>query len=439
MPRSGLTGSRIRERRVALGLRQTALAQSVEISAAYLNLIEHNKRRIGGKLLVDLAERLDVEPNALTQGADQELLQALGDAVSAQPSINVEGQSAEDFAGRFGGWAKLVVGQSHRLQSLEQTVMALTDRLTHDPQLAASMHEMLSVVTAIRSTSGILAGEDDLDPEWRNRFQRNLYEDSQRLAQSSQALVEYLDSEIEDDSEGGLTLPQEELEHWLAVREFHIPELERALPISVDDILSGAQGFQASPVALSMARTFLQHYAADAAKLPKRPFLEAIAKTNCDPMALASLFSCDLATVMRRLSALPPDEALPRFGLVQCDGSGTVTFRKPLEEFPLPKFGATCPLWPLYQALQRPMDPIKRIVEQAGRRSARFMTYAVSQPAMAVPYGFPQIWQATMLIRPADSDETTLETALPVGSSCRICPRADCIARREPSILTTGF
>ena len=49
MPERQLTGGRIRERRIALGLRQAELAPRAGISASYLNLIEHNRRRIGGK------------------------------------------------------------------------------------------------------------------------------------------------------------------------------------------------------------------------------------------------------------------------------------------------------------------------------------------------------------------------------------------------------
>ncbi|MDP1576045.1 MAG: helix-turn-helix transcriptional regulator, partial [Cypionkella sp.] len=45
MPISALTGTRLRERRVALGQRQADLAETVGISASYLNLIEHNRRR----------------------------------------------------------------------------------------------------------------------------------------------------------------------------------------------------------------------------------------------------------------------------------------------------------------------------------------------------------------------------------------------------------
>jgi transcriptional regulator with XRE-family HTH domain len=62
MPRSALTGTRIRERRLARGLRQAELARSVGVSASYLNLIEHNRRRVGDELLNRFARALGVQP-----------------------------------------------------------------------------------------------------------------------------------------------------------------------------------------------------------------------------------------------------------------------------------------------------------------------------------------------------------------------------------------
>ena len=53
-----LTGSRVRERRLTLGMRQAAVAKSAGISASYLNLIEHNRRRIGPDVLARLAQAL---------------------------------------------------------------------------------------------------------------------------------------------------------------------------------------------------------------------------------------------------------------------------------------------------------------------------------------------------------------------------------------------
>ena len=54
-----LAGTRIRERRRMLGMRQGALAKAAGISASYLNLIEHNRRNAAGRVLLALAEALD--------------------------------------------------------------------------------------------------------------------------------------------------------------------------------------------------------------------------------------------------------------------------------------------------------------------------------------------------------------------------------------------
>ena len=72
--REGLTGSRIRERRTIAGLRQADLARQVGISASYLNLIEHNRRKIGGKLLLEIARALKVEPQVILEGAEAALI-----------------------------------------------------------------------------------------------------------------------------------------------------------------------------------------------------------------------------------------------------------------------------------------------------------------------------------------------------------------------------
>ena len=71
MPRSAFAGTRIRERRMTLGLRQSEVALRAGISGSYLNLIEHNRRRIGGKLLLDLAKVLETDSASLAEGGRQ--------------------------------------------------------------------------------------------------------------------------------------------------------------------------------------------------------------------------------------------------------------------------------------------------------------------------------------------------------------------------------
>lgn len=435
MPAGALTGSRIRERRSFLRVKQADLARSVGISPAYLNLIEHNRRRIGGKLLIELARALDVDPAQLTEGAEAELVSALRAAAAGdrpgQSDPAPEPERIEEFAGRFPGWAGLTARQARRIAMLERTVAALTDRMTHDPFLSASMHDVLSTVTAIRSASAILTETPDIDPEWRARFHRNIYEDSQRLADGAQALVTYLDGA--ETAETGASSPQEELEAWLGARGHHLPELERALPATPESILHEAG--LATAAARSLAQAYLARYRADAEALPLQPFLAALAEHGPDPARLAARFGADLPVVLRRLAAVPAAEGEEPLGLVICDGSGTLTFRKPLEDFPLPRFGAACPLWPLYQALSRPMTPVRAVVDLPGRRPARFLTYAVSQPAGPPGFDAPPVFEATMLILPESRARLPDAAVLPVGTSCRICPRRNCAGRREPAIV----
>jgi predicted transcriptional regulator len=132
---------------------------------------------------------------------------------------------------------------------------------------------------------------------------------------------------------------------------------------------------------------------------------------------------------MRRLAALPDIGA----GLVTCDASGTMTFRKPTAGFPLPRFGAACPLWPLYAALGRPLVPVEVMVEMAGQGGRLHRVLAWAAPHHPLGLRGPELREAAMLILPADQ---AAPTALPIGSSCRVCPRPACPARREPSILS---
>jgi len=123
-------------------------------------------------------------------------------------------------------------------------------------------------------------------------------------------------------------------------------------------------------------------------------------------------------------------------GLVICDGSGTLVFRKPVAGFALPRFGAACPLWPLFTALSRPMVPVSALVQTVGAGARRFAVRAFCQPRYPGGFGGPELREAAMLILPDDAPfADPPRDLLLVGSTCRVCPRAPCPARREPSIM----
>jgi transcriptional regulator with XRE-family HTH domain len=414
-------------------MRQSDLARLCGISPSYLNLIEHNRRRIGGKLLVDIARALSVDSSQLSEGAGSAVVGALRAAASVHPAASAEIDRAEEFASRLPGWAALVAAQADRIAALERTVEALSDRLTHDPYLSASLHDVLSVVTAIRSTSAILVDEGEIPADWQARFHRNLYEDSRRLAEASRALVGYLDAGA--DTSRGIGTPEDEVDAFLAARDFHFEELEHESPADTASILAPAKGLT-SAAGRAMAARYLDRYREDARRVPLDPLCEVVERDGPDPEAVAARFGVDLPTVFRRLASLPSRVAGRSLGLVACDGSGTLIHRKPIEGFQVPRFGAACPLWPLYEALSHPMSALRQVVEQPGEPGRRYVTYAVCEPVRPAGFDLPAVIEATMLVVPVDGGAGS-DRPRPIGTSCRICPRTACPARRDPSVLAS--
>ena len=439
MLKSTHTGRRLRERRIALGLKQGALAARVGISPAYLNLIEHNKRRIGGKLLLDLARELQADPASLSEGAELAVVGALREAAlrAAPDAPAPEHDKAEDLAARYPGWAALIAAQEVERAKLEELAAALTDRLTHDPFLPTALHEILSSVTSIRSTAGILANDAPVDPEWQARFHRNLYEDSQRLADGAQSLVAYLDDG--EAAQASASTPQDEVEGWMAGQGFHLPALERggvAAQAEARAMIEAADQLSTAP-ARQIATNWLTRYLRDASRMPLAQITAALGEVGPDPAAIAQRFDVSLPAAMRRMAALPAGTHGHHFGLVLCDGSGTLTFRESLEGFVLPRFGAACPLWPLYRALSQPGQPVRATVQMPGPPAQHFIAHAMCRARGPARFDSPPIYEATMLIRACDPPDGS--DALPIGSSCRICPRSQCAARREPSLLAEGL
>ena len=428
MARESLTGSRIRERRVMQGLKQADLARMIEISASYLNLIEHNRRRIGGKLLLDIAAALEVEPQALTEGAEAALLGVLGEAAQAANLSAQDTEHAEAFASRFPGWAEALAASQRRVAALERTVESLSDRMAHDPYLADSMHELLTTAAAVRSTAEILAGDAGLEREWQDRFHANLDADSRRLAQSAQSLVGYLERGKGTTTAG--KSPQEEVEAYLAAQSYHFPDLEDGPGAASVDALLRQPGAVMSEAAVFILRGVLEQVRQDALILPLVDLEAVVEAQGRDPVTLARRLGVSVAVMLRRLAALPSLGA----GLVVCDRSGTVIFRKSVDGFSVPRFDSCCPLWPLFAALAAPGAVLRERVGQLGRGQMQFDAFATTELAPAYDYNTPAPARGVMLLLPAPAGDAS-QPVRAVGATCRICPQEKCHARREPSIL----
>lgn len=433
MVKTSLTGSRIRERRQALRVKQADLAKSAGISASYLNLIEHNRRRVAGKVLVDIARALDIDVTSLSEGAEEALLEALREAAAVSKRGMAEIDRMEEFASRFPGWAKLVAAQRARMMTQDRTIEALNNRLTHDPFLAEALHDLVSNVTAIRSSTAILSDTPDLEPAWRDRFLRNITEETDRLIDGSESLVSYFDGQVQSDHP--LTTPQEMLDAVLARNSYHLPQLEAATPADQESVIARLLDHNealATPQARALAKGYFRIYAQLAQALPAEKVAKAFQKTS-DPAELAAQFEVPLEDMMHRLALLPAGDLGAEFGLIVADPAGALVFRKMLVGFPVPRYGAACALWPLFDAMARPMSPQRRWMQTPPGRN--FESWSVAAPTGRAGFDTPPIFRAWMLIRAEDGTAVNPDSRA-IGTTCRLCPRPSCPARREPSILT---
>ena len=438
MERNAFAGNRIRERRLALGLRQAEVALRAGISGSYLNLIEHNRRRIGGKVLLSIAAALEIEPGALAQGAEKRLVTSLRDAAIARPDVEVDLSQLEDFADRFTDWARLISAQQSQITALHQTVSSLSDRLAHDPFLSDALHEVLSTASAIRSTASILAEPGEMDQNWQRRFQTNVFQDSIRLATASQSLADYLDGD--SDRVLDALSPLDELDSLLANKSYHFAELEN-LP-DWNGAVAETLLAEASAAAKILGMAYFRQYWRDAQifRLPK--LLSLVADFGLDPVRIARETELSLPLIFRRLASLPPDPSRPAVGLMICDGSGGLLFKQPCYDFQAPRVGSACALWPLYGALTQIGVAARHQISHSGRPGTLgeqnlFDTFSIAERVTSASSEGVPVLRSTMLILRAKN--LSSDQPLPIGSTCRLCNIDACPARREPSIFSDGF
>ena len=222
-----LIGARIRDRRRTLGLTQRALAQRSGISASYLNLIENDRRSIGGTLLKRLAAELQADIDEFDGAAERRLVDDLTEIAAAAElrSLPIEPASAAALAAAHPGWARALVALHRVGLDRAHTVNALSDRLNQDPFLGDAVHALLSKATAIRSACEILEGGETLEPAQRQRFLAMIGDDSRRLGDVASALASFFDKAHTTTRS---VTPIEEVDDFVYARGNHFPRLEAA-------------------------------------------------------------------------------------------------------------------------------------------------------------------------------------------------------------------
>jgi len=218
-------GERIREQRKARGLTQAALAERSGISASYLNLIENDKRMIGGARLKRIAEALGVETAQISGNGDAELVAEIGEIVRTLALVDLDDDSVKLLVARSPDWARAFVALYRRYQEAWRTVLTLSDRLSQDPALMELSHVVLNQISSIRSFAEILAGYSDLSEDERLRFASVIAGQSDRIGSNAREMIKVLDGSTEASRPSS---PHAEVEDLISFRDNYLPDLEDA-------------------------------------------------------------------------------------------------------------------------------------------------------------------------------------------------------------------
>jgi predicted transcriptional regulator len=438
------------------------MAQRLEISATYLNLLEHNQRPVTASVLLKLAQHFSVEIAQFSQDDDSRLLSDVMEALS-DPLFDVHGIKAAEV--------KDIVTVS---PAVGRAILTLYHAARGARTTAAHEDAALSNDAAQAELSNIGAGMpseevSDFLQDNRNYFHslelaaeslwadhelslEHLYEGLVRVLATRFAVdVTLLPSEVMAD-----TLREyRPLQRQLRISEM-LPLSSRVFQLACQIALLGwgndltalaARGKFTSSEADLLARTALANYFAAAVMMPYARFLEAARTTRHDLDVLQHRFGASFEQVCHRLTSLrrPNAEGVP-FHLLRVDVAGNISKRFSASGIQIARFGAACPRWNVYDAFATPgmlriqvsQTPdgstyfcVAKTISPIGRHT-RLHPYGARITRLAIGLGCPQSYVRDIVYADGlNFDDPKIVT--PIGVNCRICERTDCSERSMPS------
>jgi predicted transcriptional regulator/transcriptional regulator with XRE-family HTH domain len=443
-------GPKVRRVRNGLGMTQTAMAEALEISPSYLNLIERNQRPLTVQLLLklsavykvdledlqgqsggSLAQLKEVFADPLLSGelpGDQELIEVAEAAPNAASGIVKLYRAYREQAARLSDLTALMAndGQAPAMAGARLPADEVRDVLERRSAYFPRIDEAAEAFSAGLSGDLSIALKDWLKtergigvrvlpvhvmPDLRRRFDRHSMRlfISERLSPADQAHEIAIEVAT------------------LALREEIVGELD-ALALS-------------TPEAKRIARFELARYAALALMMPYATFLATAQNTRYDIDILRGRFNVSYAQAATRLTALQRLNAsgVPFF-LMEIDAAGHRLRRAGSQGFPLSRFGGGCPKLNLHAAFLQPGQILAEAVEMPDGTSYLTISRTLAGPSTpfgervrrtALLLGCDIAFRENLVYGPAAG---SAPQSVAIGPACRRCERRGCLSRAEPPV-----
>ncbi len=449
-------GAKVRALRRREGLTQSDLAARLDISASYLNLIEHNQRPLPAHLLVKVAQVFKIE---LDSFADDDATRVAGDLQEVfgdplfeeHPLTTVDVRELADNP----SLSRAVLALYRAYRSSSESTHALASRLydgrdfpgvnpAHLPSEEVSdvIQHNMNYFPELEAAAEEIAA--------RARFDRtDIYRSLVQYLGSRHAVEVQLTPVSRDrgalrrfDPERLVLSLSEMLPPWS--RQFQVAHQIGLLEAetAIDSILKQSTTYLTTSESLKLCRIALANYFAAALLMPYDEFLRTAEEVRYDVELLQHHYTASWEQICHRLTTLrKPGASGVSFHFLRVDIAGNISKRFSGTGIRFARFSGSCPRWDVHIAFLTP----GRIRTQVSKMPDGTAYFCVAR-TIRKSFGFPSgdalmavgigcaVAEARKLVYADGYDLENLEAAVPIGTTCRLCERLDCDERAFPPL-----
>ncbi|SDD59485.1 acetate metabolism transcriptional regulator RamB [Rhodococcus tukisamuensis] len=445
-------GARLRQLRGERGMSQAALAQTLEISASYLNQIEHDVRPLTVPVLLRITEVFGVDTSFFSSQDDTRLIAELREvALDQEMGIEADAHEIAAMVSAHPSLAKAMVNMHRRYRNTTMQLAAATEDRYSDGSGSGSItmpHEEVRDYFYQRQNylHELDTAAEDLTA--RMRFHRG--DVAGEIARRLETVHDVQIVQRIDLGEGVLHR-YDPVGRVLEISP-HLSGGQRVFKFAAElaflecgDLLDKLvdEGSFTSDASRSLARLGLANYFAAATVLPYGQFHDVAEEFRYDIERLSAFFSQSYETICHRLSTMqrPKQRGIP-FSFVRVDRAGNMSKRQSATGFHFSSSGGTCPLWNVYESFAYPGKIMTQIAQMPDGRSYLWVARTVER--RAVRYGQPgktfaiglgcELRHAGRSVYGDALDLDNREIATPIGAGCRVCERTNCPQRAFPPL-----
>ncbi|WP_067815613.1 acetate metabolism transcriptional regulator RamB [Nocardia inohanensis] len=444
-------GARLRQLRTERGLSQVSLAKKLEISASYLNQIEHDVRPLTVPVLLRISEVFGVDTGFFSSQDDTRLIAELQEVVMDQElGIEADAQEIAEMVSAHPGLARAMVNMHRRYRNTTAQLAAATeDRFSDGSGSGAISKPHEEVRDYFYQRQNYIHELDTAAEELANRMRFHggdlKREIPRRLtATHGVQIVERIDL-------GDGLLHRFDPEQMRLEIAPHLSGGQRVFKLAAElaylecgELIEKlvAEGNFSSPESRVLAKLGLANYFAAATVLPYTHFHEVAETFRYDIERLSAFFAQSYETICHRLSTLQRTElrGVP-FSFVRVDRAGNMSKRQSATGFHFSSSGGTCPLWNVYETFAYPAKIMTQIAQMPDGR--KYLWIARTVERRATRYGEPskifaiglgcELRHAGRVVY-ADGLDLNDPKATPIGAGCRVCERSNCPQRAFPPL-----